>query len=84
MVRVAKTHPKSSARHKIQNLFKSQLPIFKRLMVAFYWMSKSDFLARSAVTLHNHKLRTKPFWRHHDQVIRTWSWSMGRQNTPLV
>ena len=31
----------------------------------------SDLLARSAVTSHNHKLRTKLFWRHPDQVVRT-------------
>ena len=33
---------------------------------------------------HNRELRTKPFWRPSDQVVRTWSWSMGRQNAPYV
>ena len=51
-------------------------------MVAFYWMLISDLLARSVVTSQNRKLRTKPFMRPPDQVVRTWSWSMGRQNTP--
>ena len=50
----------------------------------FYSMLISDLLARSAVTSYNHKLRTKPFKRPPDQVVRTWSWSVGRQNTPLL
>ena len=36
------------------------------------------------MTSHNHKLRTKPFWRLSDQVVRTWSWSIGRKKAPLV
>ena len=57
---------------------------FKRLIIPFYWMLKSDLLDRSALTSHNRKLRTKPFWRAPDQVVRTWSWSRGRQNTPTL
>ena len=55
---------------------------FKRVMVAFL-LNKSDLTARSALKSNNHTLRTKPFWRPPDQVVRTWSWSMGHQKTPL-
>ena len=53
-------------------------------MVSFYWKLISDLLVYSVMTSHNHQLRTKPFWRPSDQVVRTWSRSMGRQNTPQI
>ena len=73
-----------SARHKVQNLFKPQQQFWKINGGFFCWILRSDLLAGSAVTAHNRTLRTKPFCRPYDQVVRTWSWSMGRQNTPLV
>ena len=36
------------------------------------------------LTSHNRKLRTKPFWRISDQVVRAWFWSMGRHNKPWI
>ena len=54
----------------------------------FFKGSHTNLLSGKSMFIDMHDIdspdKTKPFWRPSDQVVRTWSWSMGRQNAPFV